>query len=137
MGTSTRLKKTAVVLFNLGGPTSQEEIKPFLFSLFSDPAILPYPNPFRSLLASLITKKRLREAQHLYAHLGGRSPLLSNTNAQALALENELGKGYRVFVAMRHATPLIKTTVEKVKDDNPDQVILLPLYPHYSTTTTD
>lgn len=130
-------KKTAVVLFNLGGPSSPDEIKPFLFSLFSDPAILTIPQPFRYLLATLITKKRLREAQHIYAQLGGSSPLLKNTIAQAKALETELGKEYRVFVAMRHAAPLIKTVFQDVQTYDPDDVVLLPLYPQYSTTTTE
>lgn len=137
MGTGSRLKKTAVVLFNLGGPTSQEEIRPFLFSLFSDPAILTLPNPFRYVLARLITRGRLKEARHIYAQLGGGSPLLKNTNDQAQALESELGVGYRVFVAMRHAAPLTKTTFEEVKAYDPDEVVLLPLYPQYSTTTTE
>ena len=87
------MKRKAVVLLNLGGPSSPQEIEPFLFSLFSDPAILRFPNPFRYALAKLITKKRLREAQHIYAQLGGSSPLLKNTQAQAMALEKKLGKG--------------------------------------------
>lgn len=131
------MAKTAVVLLNLGGPLSQEEIKPFLFSLFSDPAILTFPNPFRYILASLITRKRLKEAQHIYAQLGGGSPLLKNTESQATALENELGEGYKVFIAMRHAAPLTHETFQKAKAYNPDEIVLLPLYPHYSTTTTE
>jgi ferrochelatase len=130
------MKKTAVVLFNLGGPRSQEEIRPFLLSLFSDPAILTLPNPWRYLFAYLITWRRLREAHHIYAQLGGGSPLLKNTNAQAQALEDELGEGYKVFVAMRHAQPFIPTIFSKVKNYDPDEVVLLPLYPQYSTTTT-
>lgn len=157
-------KKTAVVLFNLGGPLSQEDVKPFLFSLFSDPAIITLPNPFRYGLARLITWKRLKEAQEIYAELGGGSPLLKNTQAQAKALERELNKPltvsgggdtsplveevaqragegyinkYKVFVAMRHAAPFTKTTFQDVKDYGPDEVILLPLYPQYSTTTTE
>jgi ferrochelatase len=130
-------KRTAVVLFNLGGPSSPEEIKPFLFSLFSDSAILTLPQPFRYILATLITKGRLKEAQHIYAQLGGRSPLLKNTLNQAKALEVELGAGYRVFVAMRHAAPLIKNAFQDIQTYGPDEVVLLPLYPQYSTTTTE
>lgn len=129
--------KTAVVLFNLGGPSSPEEIKPFLYSLFSDPAILTLPQPFRSVLASIITRRRLKEARHIYAQLGGRSPLLKNTQAQAEALERELGGNYKTFVAMRHAHPLTETTFAEVKAYNPDEIVLLPLYPQYSTTTTE
>ncbi|MBY0501151.1 MAG: ferrochelatase [Alphaproteobacteria bacterium] len=130
------MKKTAVVLFNLGGPSSLEGVESFLFSLFSDPDIISLPNPFRYMLAFLITKRRLREAQHIYSLLGGRSPLLENTKAQAIALNKELGDGYQVFVAMRHAPPLTPHTFEEVKAYGPDEVVLLPLYPQYSTTTT-
>jgi ferrochelatase len=130
-------RQTAVVLFNLGGPSSSDEIKPFLYSLFSDPAILTFPQPFRSLLATLITRRRLKEAQHIYAHLGGKSPLLENTNAQAKALQTELGTGYKVFVAMRHAAPRIEQTFREVQKYAPNEIILLPLYPQYSTTTTE
>ncbi|MBA3812887.1 MAG: ferrochelatase [Alphaproteobacteria bacterium] len=130
-------KKTAVVLFNLGGPSTPEEIKPFLLSLFSDPAIITLPQPFRSLLASFITNRRLKEAQHIYAQLGGGSPLLKNTKAQATALETELGSQYKVFVAMRHAAPFIESAFRDVQGYGPDEVVLLPLYPQYSTTTTE
>lgn len=130
-------KKTAVVLFNLGGPAAPEEIKPFLYSLFSDPAIITLPQPFRRLLATLITNRRLKEARHIYAQLGGGSPLLKNTKAQAIALEKELGREYKVFIAMRHAAPFIKTTFQDVQTYGPDEVVLLPLYPQYSTTTTE
>jgi ferrochelatase len=130
-------KKTAIVLFNLGGPSSPDEIKPFLYSLFSDPAILTFPQPFRSILATLITKRRLKEAQHIYGQLGGKSPLLENTNTQAKALNAELGSGYKVFVAMRHAAPLIDQTFQEIQKYAPSEIVLLPLYPQYSTTTTE
>lgn len=136
MGTGIILKKTAVVLFNLGGPSSQEEVYPFLLSLFSDPAILSLPNPFRSLLAFFIAKRRLKEACHIYAQLGGGSPLLKNTQTQGIALEAELGEGYKVFIAMRHAAPLISSVFQDVRAYAPNEVILLPLYPQYSITTT-
>ena len=131
------MKKTAVVLLNLGGPSSQEEVKPFLFSLFSDPAIITLPNPFRYVLARLVTRGRLKEARHIYSLLGGGSPLLKNTQAQAQALEAELGNGFRVFVAMRHANPLTEQTIQEVEAYGPEEVVLLPLYPQYSTTTTE
>jgi ferrochelatase len=137
MGRGIGIKKTAVVLLNLGGPSCLEEVKPFLFSLFSDPAILTLPNPFRFILANLITKRRLKEARHIYSLLGGKSPLLPNTQAQADALKEELGPDHAVFVAMRHAPPLSPETVEKVKAYDPDEVVLLPLYPQYSKTTTE
>lgn len=130
-------KRTAVVLLNLGGPSTQEEIKPFLFSLFYDPAILTLPNPFRYVLAHLITRRRLKEAKHIYSLLGGGSPLLKNTKAQASALELELGQGYRVFIAMRHAPPLTGATAKEVRAYDPGEIVLLPLFPQYSTTTTE
>lgn len=134
MGACARVKRTAVVLLNLGGPSSPKEIKPFLFSLFYD--VLRVPNPFRYGLAQAIAQWRLPKAQRLYARLGGASPLLKNTQDQATALEATLGKGFRVFVAMRHAAPLTTETVRAVKAYAPQAIVLLPLYPHYSATTT-
>jgi ferrochelatase len=130
------MSKTAVVLLNLGGPNSPEEIQPFLFSLFSDPAIIGLPQPFRGFLARFISSRRTPEASEIYGHLGGRSPLLANTQAQASALEARLGSGYRVFVAMRHGAPRTEEAVRLVEEYSPDRVILLPLYPQLSTTTT-
>lgn len=131
------MKKTAIVLLNLGGPRSLKEVKPFLFSLFYDPAIISLPNPFRYVLSQFLARKRLKEAQHIYSLLGGGSPLFENTKAQATALASHLGQEYRVFVAMRHAAPLTHESVEDVKAYGPDEVVLLPLYPQYSTTTTE
>ncbi|EKE10100.1 MAG: Protoheme ferro-lyase (ferrochelatase) [uncultured bacterium] len=130
------MKKTAIVLFNLGGPLSQDKVKDFLFSLFYDPSILTLPNPLRFFLAKLITRARLKEAKHIYSFLGGGSPLLQNTRMQALALERELGKDYKVFIAMRHATPFIEDAWREIQKYNPQEILLLPLYPQFSTTTT-
>ena len=131
------MKKTAVILMNLGGPACAEDIPPFLFSLFYDRAILTLPNPFRYLLAKIIARGRLPKAQAIYAQIGGGSPLLQNTLHQAEALEKELGEGYRVFIAMRHAPPFSEKTAADVKAYGPDKIVLLPLYPQYSTTTTE
>ncbi len=136
MGQGSQTTKTAVVLLNLGGPKALDEVEPFLMSLFSDPAIVTLPNPFRYVLAKWITKKRLPEAHHIYSLLGGGSPLLENTEAQATALSKELGEAYRVFVSMRHAAPKVNHALDQVNAYRPDKVILLPLYPQYSTTTT-
>lgn len=130
------MKRAAVVLLNLGGPRSQDEVKSFLFSLFYDPAILTLPNPMRYFLAKLITGARLKEAKRMYSFLEGGSPLLKNTRTQALALERELGKGYRVFVAMRHAAPFAEEAWKEVQRYDPQEIVLLPLYPQVSTTTT-
>lgn len=133
--------KVAIVLFNLGGPDSLNSVRPFLFNLFYDQAIIRLPNPFRWLVAQLISLLRTKKAQAIYKKLGGRSPLLENTQAQAIALEQALssddGITYKVFIAMRCWHPLTFETIQKVKAYDPDKIILLPLYPQFSTTTTE
>lgn len=130
--------KTAVVLFNLGGPDSPKAVKPFLFNLFNDKFIITLPQPLRLMLAGFISWKRAPIARLIYEKIGGKSPILENTRAQAEALERELAiKGdYKVFVAMRHWHPFTKEVVADVVKYEPEKVILLPLYPQYSTTTT-
>lgn len=134
------MTKTAVVLFSLGGPDSPEAVEPFLFNLFFDPAIIRLPTPLRWLLARLISRRRTPVAQEIYREMGGRSPLLPNTEAQAAALTEALerqGLGTaKVFVAMRYWHPRASRTARDVADFAPDEVILLPLYPQYSTTTS-
>src|SRR5579883_1254743 len=131
-------KKLAVVLMNLGGPESLETVRPFLFNLFSDPAIFRLPQPFRSLLAALVAKRRTKVAVEIYRAIGGSSPLLTNTEAQARAVEAELAgdRDVRVFVAMGYWHPFTIETVRQVQDWGADEVVLLPLYPQFSTTTT-
>jgi ferrochelatase len=136
MTPSPARKKIAVVLFNLGGPDSPQAVQPFLFNLFNDPAIIRLPNPFRWLLAKLISSRRAPVAREIYAKMGGRSPILPQTEEQARALEAVLGDGYRVFIAMRYWHPLADETARAVKDWGAEQVVLLPLYPQFSTTTT-
>lgn len=133
-------KKVAVVLFNLGGPSSLETVEPFLFNLFYDRRIINLPNPLRFLLAKLISKKRLGTAIEIYKHIGGKSPILEATEMQAKKLEDKLNKSdgniYKTFVCMRYSPPFANEVVQDVDKFNPDKVILLPLYPQYSTTTT-
>jgi len=95
---------TAIVLMNLGGPDRLESVRPFLFNLFNDPAIIDLPNPFRWLLAGLISWRRTSKARAIYAKLGGASPLLANSVAQALALSRAYKdtEGSKVFVVMRY-----------------------------------
>ncbi len=146
-----RPRRVAVVLFNLGGPDAPESVRPFLFNLFADPAIIRLPNPFRFLIASLISGRRAKPATEIYAQLGGKSPLLENTEAQAAALEAALeadpgvdrgadpaadGAETKVFIAMRYWHPMSAETAARVKEYDPDLVVLLPLYPQFSTTTT-
>jgi protoporphyrin/coproporphyrin ferrochelatase len=129
--------RVAVVLFNLGGPDRPEAIKPFLLNLFRDPAILRVPFFVRPILARYIARSRLQPATANYALLGGRSPLLELTRSQAAALDAQLSEfDAKCFIAMRYWHPLSDETVRAVRDWQPDEVVLLPLYPHYSTTTT-
>jgi len=135
------MTRLAVILFNLGGPDSPQAVRPFLFNLFRDPAIIGLPAVARYPLASLISRSREKAAQANYAIMGGRSPLLPETVAQATALEAALGAALpgttaRVFISMRYWKPFAAETARKVADFAPDEVVLLPLYPQYSTTTT-
>lgn len=135
------MTRLAVVLFNLGGPDSPQAVKPFLFNLFRDPAIIGLPAVARYPLAALISTTREKTAQANYAVMGGRSPLLPETDAQAAALEAALKAARpdlesRVFIAMRYWKPLADETAREVAAFAPDQIVLLPLYPQYSTTTT-
>ena len=129
--------KIAIVLFNLGGPDSLNAVKPFLFNLFSDKAIIRLPQPLRYLVAKLISTKRDPVAQAIYAQMGGASPILPNTQKQAQALEKTLSDHEtKCFIAMRYWHPFTDETVKRVQDFAPDQILLLPLYPQFSTTTT-
>ena len=131
-------KRLALVLFNLGGPDSPAAVRPFLFNLFNDSAIIGAPQPLRWCLATLIARRRALVARRIYAHIGGRSPLAAITREQASALEaalDDLGE-VRAHVAMRYWHPMTEEAVAEVKMFGPDQVVLLPLYPQFSTTTT-
>jgi protoporphyrin/coproporphyrin ferrochelatase len=130
------MSRCAVVLFNLGGPDSLAAVRPFLFNLFHDPAIISLPQPWRRLVAGLIAWRRAPLARAIYQRLGGASPLRANTEAQARALESELGAGHRVFVAMRYWPPRSPEVAAAVREWQPDEIVLLPLYPQFSTTTT-
>jgi ferrochelatase len=130
------MARRAVVLMNLGGPDSLTAVRPFLYNLFSDPAIIGLSAPLRLPLAWVIAARRARIARGIYAQLGGASPLLANTEAQAQALEVELGAEYRCFIAMRYWHPLTAAAVGAVKAWQPEEIVLLPLYPQFSTTTT-
>lgn len=131
-------KKTAVVLFNLGGPDHPDAVRPFLYNLFFDPAIIGLARPFRWAIAQLISRKRAPTAQKIYDELGGKSPILENTVAQATALEATLRQhgDVRVFTAMRYWHPRAHDVAKEVAAYAPDSIILLPLYPQFSTTTT-
>jgi ferrochelatase len=131
--------RLAVVLFNLGGPDSLSSVEPFLRNLFSDPAIIPLPSWLRRPLASWIARRRAPVAQDIYRRIGGRSPLLDETRAQAGNLELALrqrGAEARVFIAMRAWHPRSDDVARLVAEYVPQITVLLPLYPQFSTATS-
>jgi ferrochelatase len=131
--------KKAVILFNLGGPNSLDAVEPFLFNLFNDPAILGLPGIIRYPLAKLISKRRTPFAKAIYEEMGGKSPILEETKAQAEAIEEALQKEsdeYKCFIVMRCWHPRAEDVIKKVKIFAPEQIILLPLYPQYSNATS-
>jgi ferrochelatase len=134
-------RRVAIILFNLGGPDSQEAVRPFLFNLFNDKAIIGAPQPFRFLIAQLISRTREKLACANYALMGGGSPILPETEKQAAALEAEMAKRvsnvtFKCFPAMRYWTPFVKDAAKAAKAWGATDAILLPLYPQYSSTTT-
>ncbi len=134
-------RRVGVVLFQLGGPDTLEAIEPFLYNLFCDPDIIDFPfaRIGRKPLAKLISATRARKVQHHYAAIGGGSPIRKFTERQALALEAELenlGLDARCFVAMRYWHPFTGEAIEQLREADCDEVVLLPLYPQYSSTTT-
>lgn len=131
----------SVVLLNLGGPDKKGDVRQFLFNLFYDRAIINLANPLRYFLARLISSKRAPIAQEIYEKIGGGSPLLELTKKQAEALKSELEKrdnktDWRLHICMRYWHPMATEVIKNVVADRADEVILLPLYPQYSTTTT-
>lgn len=131
-------RRIAVILLNLGGPDSPDAVRPFLFNLFNDPAIVSAPGPVRWCLAQFISRRRAPVARENYAIMGGASPLLSNTVKQANALEAALADTgeVRCFIAMRYWHPFAIETARDVKAFAPDHVVLLPLYPQYAAATS-
>jgi ferrochelatase len=134
-------RRVGIVLFQLGGPDTLEAIEPFLYNLFCDPDIIDFPfaRIGRKPLAKLISTTRARKVQHHYASIGGGSPIRRHTERQARALEDELrdqGLDAHCFVAMRYWHPFTHEAIEQLQASHCDEVVLLPLYPQYSSTTT-
>src|SRR5271166_6383850 len=134
-------RRIGVVLFQLGGPDTLEAIEPFLFNLFCDPDIIDFPfsRIGRRPLAKLISSTRAKKAAQHYAVIGGGSPIRKFTERQAAALEARLardGVDARCVVAMRYWHPFTAEAVVQLRDAEVDEVVLLPLYPQYSSTTT-
>ncbi|NMN67288.1 ferrochelatase [Candidatus Pelagibacter ubique] len=133
--------KKAIILFNLGGPDKMESVEPFLFNLFNDPAILNLPTFLRYPLAKLISNRRAPVAKKIYAELGGSSPILKLTEEQSGALEIELNQTqeedeYKCYIVMRCWNPRAKDVIKDVQLYDPNEVILMPLYPQYSAATS-
>ena len=135
-----RMETIGVVLLQLGGPDSLESVEPFLYNLFCDPDIIDLPLAFlfRKTLARAISRRRAPHVREFYEKIGRRSPILKLTLRQARALECELRKSIpaKVFVGMRYWHPLTDAVVDEIRRDEIRRVVLLPLYPHYSKTTT-
>jgi len=134
-------RRIAVVLFNLGGPDKPDSVRPFLRNLFRDPAIIGAPGPIREFLAWLISTTRTKEATENYAKMGGGSPIIPETEKQLSALTQALQAAdgeteFQCFIAMRYWHPFVDEAVQAVKEYQPDEIVLLPLYPQFSTTTT-
>ncbi|MFZ1990897.1 MAG: ferrochelatase [Alphaproteobacteria bacterium] len=131
-------ERLAVVLFNLGGPDSLDAVQPYLRNLFSDPAIIRLPGLFRLPIARFIADRRAPYArEEIFAKIGGRSPIVPETEAQANLLKAHLDADTRIFVAMRYWSPRADTAAREIVSFAPDRVVLLPLYPQFSTTTTE
>lgn len=130
------MAKLAIVLMNLGGPDSADAVEPFLYNLFSDRAIITLPNPLRWLIAKQISSRRAPIARQIYAKIGNSSPLVPNTEAQARALETTLGGETRCFIAMRYWHPFADRAARTIAQWGADEIVLLPLYPQFSSTTT-
>jgi ferrochelatase len=134
------MKKVAVLLMNLGGPKTQADVKGFLFNLFADRRIITLPFGVRHGLAAVIAHTRTPTAQANYRHMGGGSPILAESQAQADALQalldGQTGIEARVFVGMRYWHPFIGAVAAEISAYAPDEIVLLPLYPQFSSTTT-
>ena len=134
------MKRVAIVLFQLGGPENQAAVEPFLYNLFCDPDIIDFPLAWiaRKALAKFISSRRSKSVAHHYAEIGGGSPIGRLTAEQGSALELALRPHLdaKAFVAMRYWHPLTNETLAALANWPHDELVLLPLYPHYSYATT-
>ena len=134
------MAKVGVLLLNLGGPERIQDVGPFLYNLFSDPEIIRLPNPaLQKPLAWLISTLRAGKSQEAYRSIGGGSPLRRITEQQARELQSELrtrGIEATSYVAMRYWHPFTESAVADIKADGVEEVVVLPLYPHFSISTS-
>lgn len=137
---SSKKQKVSVVLLNLGGPDKLKNVKPFLFNLFKDKTIIDLPFIFRFPLAWLISTLRNKKARKIYLQLGGKSPLLEHTINQKNALQEILSTPSQIefttHICMRYWHPMSDAAIKELLNEKPDCIVLLPLYPQFSTTTT-
>ncbi len=131
------MEKTAVILLNLGGPSSLDKVNEFLFNLFYDKAIINLPKPIRWVVAKIISTRRTKIAKEIYEQMGGSSPILKETQAQAIKLQKALSdENVKIFISMRYSFPDSRHVANQIKEYDPQNIILLPLYPQFSTTTS-
>ncbi|MEM9162499.1 MAG: ferrochelatase [Cyanobacteria bacterium P01_F01_bin.4] len=132
--------RTGVLLLNLGGPEQLEDVRPFLFNLFADPEIIRLPFPWlQKPLAWLISNSRAEKSQENYKQIGGGSPLRRITEEQADALKAQLKtQGYdaKVYIGMRYWYPFTEEAVAQIKNDGVEDLVILPLYPQFSISTS-
>ena len=127
------MMKQALFLLNMGGPNNLDEVRLFLYNMFSDKNIIP--NPFiRPLVRNIIIKKRLNEAKETYKELGGKSPLLDLTMQLIEQLKTKIDMP--IYPVMRYVPPFAMPALKECKDNGIEEILLFPLYPQYSTTTT-
>jgi protoporphyrin/coproporphyrin ferrochelatase len=134
------VEKVGVLLMNLGGPEKQDDVRPFLYNLFADPEIIRIPiKPLQKPLAWVISTARATKSQKNYAAIGGGSPLKAITNQQGRVLKKALaarGIDAQIYLGMRYWHPFVAETLAQVKKDGITQLVALPLYPHYSISTS-
>ncbi len=132
--------RLGILLLNLGGPDKLEDVRPFLYNLFSDPEIIRLPSPlFQAPLAWLISTLRAKKSQANYQKIGGGSPIRRITEAQGQALRSQLqqnGYNTEVYVGMRYWHPFTEEAIAQIKSDNIEELVILPLYPQFSISTT-
>ncbi len=132
--------RVGILLLNLGGPEKLEDVRPFLYNLFSDPEILRLPSPWlQAPLAWLISTLRARKSQGNYKKIGGGSPLRQITESQAKALQHNLqenGHPVNVYIGMRYWHPYTESAIAQIKRDKIEKLVILPLYPQFSISTS-
>ncbi|MFA7353273.1 MAG: ferrochelatase [Sulfurimonadaceae bacterium] len=131
------MKKEAIALLNMGGPNNLEEVEVFLTNMFNDKNIINVGSPFlRSFIAKMITFTRTEKSQEIYRQIGGKSPIVGHTKNLVAKLQDRVGEGIIVDFAMRYTPPFASEVIERLKSYDIEKIYLIPLYPHYSTTTT-